>query len=143
MKIGYTTGVFDLFHIGHLNLIRNAKKECDYLIVGVTTDKEAFKLKKKLPIIPFDERLEIVKSIKYVDEVYVENDSDKVKAWEKLKFHIIFKGTDWKGSHKWNEYEKKFSDRNVNVHYFPYTTSTSSTKLRVLIEDSLNHLTAD
>src|SRR5690554_7466174 len=98
MIVGYTTGVFDMFHVGHLNILKNAKKECDYLIVGLTTDKEAFKIKKKNPIIPFEDRKQILEAIKYVDLVVPEDNTDKIKAWEKLQFNIIFKGDDWKGT---------------------------------------------
>lgn len=133
--IGYTTGVFDLFHIGHLNILKKAKENCDYLIVGVTTDEEAYRLKKKKPIIDFNERIEIVKSVRYVDEVYAEKDSDKLKAWETLNFNIIFKGSDWKGSKKWNNYEIEFNKRNVEVMYFTYTEGTSSTYLKSVLEE--------
>src|SRR5690625_2231569 len=106
--VGYTTGVFDLFHIGHLNILKNAKKECDYLIVGVTSDEEVKRKKGKYPIIPFSERLEIVNSIVYVDRVVEESNTDKKIAWEKYKFDRIFKGDDWRGSDLWNDYEDYF-----------------------------------
>src|SRR5699024_10734653 len=96
--IGYATGVFDLFHIGHLNILKKAKENCDYLIVGVTTDEITFEMKKSLPIIPFDERLEIVKSIKYVDKAIAKNDIDNIQAWKQLQFNVFFKGDDWKGT---------------------------------------------
>ena len=139
MKIGYTTGVFDMFHIGHLNIIKKAKENCDYLIVGVTTDEEVVRVKNKKPIIPFNERIEIIKSISYVDQVYVEDNTDKLLAWEKLKFNIIFKGDDWKGSEKWRYYECEFEKKGVKIQYFPYTKSTSSTKLRAVLEKILNN----
>jgi len=135
LKVGYTTGVFDLFHIGHLNILKKAKEQCDYLIVGVTTDEEVKRVKKKVPIICFDERREIVGSIKYVDQVVAEHDTDKLKAWESLRYNIIFKGDDWKGSAKWNKYEEEFSKLNVEVCYFPYTDGTSSTILREFINN--------
>jgi glycerol-3-phosphate cytidylyltransferase len=135
LKIGYTTGVFDLFHIGHLNILKKAKEHCDYLIVGVTTDEEVKRVKNKNPIICFDERREIVGSIKYVDQVVPEHDTDKLKAWESLRYNIIFKGDDWKGSPKWNKYEEEFSKINVEVCYFPYTDGTSSTILREFIQN--------
>lgn len=128
--IGYTTGVFDLFHIGHLNILKKAKEQCDYLIVGVTTDEEVKRIKNKIPVICFEERKQIVEAIKYVDQVVAENNADKIKAWEELKFDVIFKGDDWKGSPKWNYYESFFSSKDVKVIYFPYTEGTSSTKLR-------------
>ena len=136
-KVGYTTGVFDLFHIGHLNIFKKAKEYCEYLIVGVTTDEETYNLKKKYPIITFEERIEIVKNIKQVDEVFVEENSNKLLAWEKLHFDVIFKGDDWKGSVLWNNYEKNFNKLNVNIIYFPYTEGTSSSKLRDILEKLL------
>lgn len=136
-KIGYTTGVYDLFHIGHLNILKKAKEHCDILIVGVTTDDEVKRLKNKTPIIPFEERVLIVDSIKYVDKAIPETDADKLKAWEDIHFDIIFKGSDWKGSEKWNYYEEEFTKRNVEVKYFPYTEGTSSTHLRNVLSKIL------
>lgn len=133
-KTGYTTGVFDLFHIGHLNLLRRAKTECDYLIVGVTTDELAFSRKRKRPIIPFEERLEIVRNIIYVDEVIPQTNMNKFNAWEQLRFNKMFVGDDWKGSEKWNLIEQEFSNFNVEIVYFSYTQHTSSTKLREALE---------
>lgn len=132
--IGYTTGVFDLFHIGHLNILKKAKEDCDYLIVGVTTDELVKKRKNKTPIIPFTERLQIIGSIKFVDEVIPQDHMDKFKIWEKYKFNKMFVGDDWKGSDKWNEYEKQFNAVNVEIVYFPYTKTTSSTLLRSVLE---------
>lgn len=129
--IGYTTGVFDLFHIGHLKILKNAKSLCDYLIVGVTTDDEVKRVKNKVPIICFEDRKEIVEAIKYVDRVVDEADTDKIIAWEKYKFDIIFKGSDWKGTEKWTRYEESFSKLGVKIVYFPYTHGTSSTELRI------------
>lgn len=136
-KIGYTTGVFDLFHIGHLNVLKRAKEQCDYLIVGVTTDEEVKRIKNKIPVICFEERKQIVESIIYVDQVVPENNADKITAWEELKFDVIFKGSDWKGSKKWNTYEDFFKPRGVEVVYFPYTEGTSSTQLRKVLETIL------
>ena len=110
-KIGYTTGVFDLFHIGHLNILRRAKEQCDFLIVGVTTDEEVNRIKDKVPVICFEERKQIVESIRYVDQVVAEDNTDKIEAWERLKFDIIFKGSDWQGSNKWNHYENFFQTK--------------------------------
>ncbi len=138
MIIGYTTGVFDLFHIGHLNLLRNAKGMCDKLIVGISTDK-LVGYKNKKAVIPFSERLEIVQSIKYVDAVIAQEDMDKFKMWEKLKFDVMFVGDDWFNSPKWNELEQKFNEVNVRIVYFPYTKNTSST----LINNTLNKLRAE
>ncbi|GEK88409.1 glycerol-3-phosphate cytidylyltransferase [Alkalibacterium putridalgicola] len=133
--VGYTTGVFDLFHIGHLNVIKKAHENCDYLIVGVTTDEEVERVKKKKPIIPYEERAEIVKAIRYVDEVVPENDTDKLKAAEAITFNRIFKGDDWKGTPKWNRYEEEFNKKNIDVMYFPYTKGTSSTHLRNVLDN--------
>lgn len=134
MEVGYTTGVFDLFHIGHLNILKNAGKKCDYLIVGVTSDEEAFRKKGKYPIIPFAERLEIVNSIVHVDRAVEEDDTNKKLAWEAYKFDKIFKGSDWEGTELWNAYENYFGKRGVEVVYFPYTKGTSSTKLREVLD---------
>ena len=134
-KIGYTTGVFDLFHIGHLNLLRNAKSQCDYLIVGVTID-ELVAYKHKRAVIPFSERLEIIQSIKYVDLAVAQTTMNKMEAWEKYHFNAIFVGDDWKGTEKWNQYEKEFHSVGVDIVYFPYTKGTSST----LLNDTLTKL---
>ena len=129
-KVGYTTGVFDLFHIGHLNILKRAKEMCDYLIVGVSTDELVENYKNKTPIIPYEERIEIVSAIKYVDEVVPQIDRDKFGAWKRLKFNVMFVGDDWKGSKLFNEVENKFKMVGVDVVYFPYTKGTSSTVLR-------------
>ena len=126
MIMGYTSGVYDLFHIGHLNLLRNAKSMCDKLIVGVTTD-ELVKYKKSKAVIPFEERMEIVRSIEYVDAVVAQEDMNKYEIWKKLTFDIMFVGDDWYESDKWNSIEEKLNDVNVRVVYFPYTKGTSST----------------
>ena len=137
-KVGYTTGVFDLFHIGHLNILRSAKEQSEYLIVGVTSDEEAISVKNRRPVIPFEERIEIVRSIKYVDEAVKENNTDKLVAWDHYKFNAIFKGDDWKGNDKWIEYEKGFLKRKVKVVYFPYTKTTTSTILSKYLYNLLN-----
>lgn len=129
-KIGYTTGVFDLFHIGHLNVLKRARLECDYLIVGVTSDELSMSAKKKKPIIPFQERMEIVEAIKFVDEVVPQMNYDKEEAWNNLKFDMMFVGDDWKGTDKWNQIEKDFAEFGVEIFYFPYTSHTSSSILR-------------
>ena len=133
--IGYTSGVYDLFHIGHLNLLKNAKGLCDKLIVGVTVD-ELVAYKKKRAVIPFEERIEIVRSIKYVDAAIPQEDLDKFKKWEKLHFDVLYVGDDWYNSASWNEMEEKFNEVGVRVIYFPYTKGTSST----LINTTLNKL---
>jgi len=136
MVIGYTTGVYDLFHIGHLNMLQNAKSMCDRLIVGVTTDELLFPYKGKKPVIPFEERLEIVRAIRYVDAAIPQISMDKFEAWEKLKFDMVFVGDDWYRSEKWDMIEKKFAEVGVRVVYFPYTRGTSST----LINETLAKL---
>ncbi len=133
MIVGYTTGVFDLFHIGHLNIIRRAKEKCDKLIVGVTTDELLQVYKNKSPIIPFEERISIVKSIKYVDEVVPQEDMDKMSHWEKLKFNVVFVGDDWQNTDKWKKVESDFNDGGVAVVYFPYTKGTSSTQINDIL----------
>ncbi|KGJ89291.1 adenylyltransferase/cytidyltransferase family protein [Thalassotalea sp. ND16A] len=132
-KIGYTTGVFDLFHVGHLNVLKRAKLECDYLIVGVTSDELSMSAKNKKPIIPFNERMDIVEHIKFVDEVVPQMNYDKEEAWNNLKFDKMFVGDDWKGSDKWNQIEKDFAEFGVEIVYFPYTTHTSSSFLREVL----------
>ena len=129
-KIGYTTGVFDLFHVGHLEILRKAKENCDYLIVGVSTDELVQEYKNKRPIITFDQRIEIIKSIKYVDEVVIQKDRDKLSALHKIGFNIMFVGDDWKGSKIFLELESKFQKHGVEIFYFPYTKNISSTSLR-------------
>ena len=129
-RVGYTTGVFDMFHIGHLNILRRAKEQCDYLIVGVSTDELVQEYKNKTPIIPFEERAEIVQSIDCVDEVIVQENRDKFLAWKNLKFDVMFVGDDWKGKPLFMEVEAEFKKVGVDVVYFPYTRDTSSTILR-------------
>ena len=127
MIIGYTTGVYDLFHIGHLNLLNNAKKMCDKLIVGVTTDELILDYKKKKSVIPYKERSEIVANIKSVDVVVPQDTMDKIDAWQKLKFNMMFVGDDWHNTPKWNEIEDELQRKNIKIVYFPYTKGTSST----------------
>lgn len=138
LKLGYATGVFDLFHVGHLRLLEKARLSCDYLIVGVTTDDLVFELKEKYPIIPFEERVEIIRALRCVDRVVPEMNLDKLSAWESLNFDITFKGSDWMGTSKWIALEEKFNALGVEVVYFPYTEHTSSTKLRELIDAFLS-----
>ncbi len=128
--IGYTTGVFDMFHIGHLNILKRAKEQCDYLIVGVSTDELCKSYKKKEPIIPYEERKAIIEAIKYVDEVIPQIDRNKFAAWQRIGFDIMFVGDDWKNSPLFTELEKKFKDVGVKIVFFPYTKTTSSTILR-------------
>lgn len=137
-NVGYTTGVFDMFHIGHLNILRKAKEQCEYLIVGVTTD-ELVSYKNKKSIIPHNERMAIVEGIKYVDKVVPQKNMDKMEAWEKYNFDVMFVGSDWKGSEKWNEFEREFSKVGVEIVYFPYTKGTSSTQLREVLNKIINN----
>lgn len=135
MVIGYTTGVFDLFHIGHLNMLKNAKSLCDKLIVGVTSD-DLVSYKNKRSVIPFEERIEIVRNIKCVDAAVPQTDMDKMDAWKRFKFDIMFVGDDWYKSDKWDKFEGQFNEIGVRIIYFPYTKGTSST----LINETLNSL---
>lgn len=128
--IGYTTGVFDMFHIGHLNILKRAKEQCDYLIVGVSTDELCKSYKKKEPIIPYEERKAIIEAIKYVDKVVPQTDRNKFAAWERIKFDVMFVGDDWKNSPLFTELENKFNNVGVKIVFFPYTKTTSSTILR-------------
>ena len=128
--IGYTTGVYDMFHIGHLNILRLAKEQCDFLVVGVSTDELVEKEKNKTPIIPFAERCEIVASIKYVDKVVPQFDKNKLGAWERIHFDKMFVGSDWEGTTQWKNYENQFSELNVSIIYLPHTDGISSTLLR-------------
>ena len=128
MIIGYTTGVYDLFHVGHLNLLKNAKGLCDKLVVGVTVD-ELVTYKGKKSMIPFEDRIEIVRSIKYVDAAVPQYDMDKLAACKKLGAKILFVGDDWYDTAKWKEYEKQFEVEGIKIVYFPYTKGVSSTKI--------------
>jgi len=129
-KIGYTTGVFDLFHVGHLNILQKAKEQCDFLIVGVSTDELVMSYKNKWPVIPHAERMAIVRSIRYVDQVVQQTNRDKFSAWEWLKFDVMFVGDDWKGDPLFNEVEKQFQQVGVELVYFPYTPGVSSTMVK-------------
>lgn len=128
--IGFTAGAFDMFHIGHLNLLENAKARCDYLIVGVNTDELIASYKNKHAIVPLEERMQIVRAIRYVDEVMSIDTLDKESIWKKKMFDIVFIGDDWKGSTRWKETEQAMKKINVEVIYLPYTIGTTSTLLR-------------
>jgi glycerol-3-phosphate cytidylyltransferase len=130
MRVGYAAGAFDLFHIGHLNILKHAKNECDYLIAGVVSD-EMLRLSKGVdPVIPLAERIEIVRHIAYVDEAVAETVPDKLDMWRELHFDVFFKGDDWRGTEKGLRLEREFAAVGVEVVYFPYTMTTSSTQLR-------------
>ena len=138
MVIGYTTGVYDLFHIGHLNLLKNAKGMCDKLVVGVTVD-ELVAYKGKQAMIPFEDRIEIVRSIKYVDAAVPQYDMDKLTACKKLGAQFLFVGDDWYGTEKWREYEKQFEAEGIKIVYFPYTKGISSTKINEALQAVRKH----
>lgn len=132
--IGYTTGVYDLFHIGHLNILKRAKEHCDILVVGVTTDELSLERKGKKPVIPFEDRVAIVSHLECVDKVVPQSHMDKMRAWEEHQFHRMFVGDDWKGTDKWNQFEKDFGEVGVEIVYFPYTKSVSSTIVKKIID---------
>ena len=136
--IGYTTGVYDMFHIGHLNVIRRAKEQCDYLIVGVSTDELVQKEKNKTPVIPFEERVEIVKAIRYVDQVVPQENKNKYSAWEKYHFDKMFVGSDWQGTPQWQQFEKEFEPLGVEIVYLSHTDGISSTQLTEFIRTHLD-----
>ena len=136
--IGYTTGVYDMFHIGHLNILKRAKEQCDYLIVGVSTDELVLKEKNKTPVIPWEERAEIIGAIRYVDEVVVQPDKDKMAAWERYHFDKMFVGSDWQGTSQWKRFEEQFAEVGVEIVYLPHTDGISSTKLTHIIKNILD-----
>lgn len=129
-KIGYTTGVFDMFHIGHLNILKRAKEQCEYLIVGVSTDEVVKTYKHQIPIIPFEERIAIVEAIRYVDKVVPQTSMDKMEAYERIKFDVMFHGSDWKGSEMYEKIVSEFTRVGVDVVFLPHTDGISSTMIR-------------
>jgi glycerol-3-phosphate cytidylyltransferase len=129
-RVGYAPGVYDMFHVGHLNLLRNARLACDYLIAGVVSDEMAERAKGREPIIPLAERLEIVRSSRYVDDAVVEDVAEKLEMWQRVRFDLIIKGDDWRGTAKGEKLERDFASVGVEVVYLPYTVHTSSTVLR-------------
>tara|TARA_X000000368_G_C22828976_1_gene622474 strand:- start:246 stop:680 length:435 start_codon:yes stop_codon:yes gene_type:complete len=133
-RIGYTTGVFDMFHVGHLNILRQAKENCDYLIVGVSSDELVENYKNKSPIIPFEHRKEIIESIKYVDEVVIQSHRDKMKSFHEIGFDIMFVGSDWKDTELFNALEKELEKYNAIIHFFEYTAGISSTRLKKILK---------
>ena len=134
MIFGYTTGVFDMFHIGHLRVLERAKAQCDQLIVGITTDELSLSEKGKVPIVPFAERRQIVSAVRCVDLTVPQTSMDKRRAWESLRFDRMFVGNDWQGTDRWRTLEREFATLGVEIVYFPYTDSTSSTHLRTALE---------
>ena len=138
ITVGYTTGVYDMFHIGHLNILKNAKEQCDYLIVGVSTDELVEHDKNKKPVIPFSERLQIVSSIKYVDQVVPQDNKNKLEAWQKYHFDKMFVGSDWQGTPQWEKFEEEFEPLGVEIVYLPHTDGISSTQLTAVIKKILD-----
>lgn len=134
-KIGYTTGVYDMFHIGHLNILRRAKEQCDFLVVGVTTDELCKKRKNKAPIINEKDRMKIVEAIRYVDKVIPQTDMEKIRPVKELGADVVFVGSDWKGTAAWKNYEKEFAQIGCSVVYLEHTDGISSTLLRTIIEN--------
>jgi len=130
MIIGYTTGVFDMFHVGHLNILKNARQHCDRLIVGVSTDELVNVEKKVSLVIPFKDRIDIVRSIRWVDQAVPQNTYDKMEAWNVYRFNKMFVGDDWQGSQRWLNLESRFKQIGVQIVYIPYTQGVSSSILR-------------
>jgi glycerol-3-phosphate cytidylyltransferase len=136
IRIGYAPGAFDLFHIGHLNLLRRAKERCDFLIAGVVADEVLIEHKKVTPVIPLAERLEIVRNVRFVDMAHAAMTKDKTEIWRELRFNVMFKGDDWQGTEKGIRLERDFAALGVEVVYFPYTQATSSSALRRTLQNS-------
>jgi glycerol-3-phosphate cytidylyltransferase len=134
LRIGYAAGAFDLFHVGHLNLLRHAKAQCDVLVAGVVSDEMLREVKGIESFIPTSERVAIVRSLRFVDHVYVEKVPDKMDAWRDVGFTHFFKGDDWRGTEKGMRLEREFAEVGVEVVYFPYTAHTSSSQLRRALE---------
>jgi glycerol-3-phosphate cytidylyltransferase len=139
-RLAYAPGVYDLFHIGHLNLLRNARRACDRLIAGVLTDEMAARAKGSDPVVPIEERLAIVGSIRFVDEAVAEDVPHKLQMWERLRFDVIIKGDDWRGTERGNRLEADFAPVGVEVVYVPYTQRTSSTMLRQVLHREIEQL---
>ena len=135
--VGYAPGGYDLFHVGHLNILRHAKAHCDFLIAGVVSDELLEKVKGRRPVVPLAERLEIVCHIAFVDRAVAEVLPDKLDTWREVGFDVIFKGDDWRGTPKGDKLERDFASVGVEVVYFPYTVHTSSTKLRRMLDDAI------
>lgn len=132
-KIGYTTGVFDMFHVGHLNILKKAKEQCEYLIVGVSTDELVENYKNKKTIVKFEDRKKIVEAIRYVDKVVSQSDLNKFATAIDLKYNAVFVGSDWENTPSWNEHERQYKELGIDVVYIKYTDSISSTKLRAIL----------
>jgi glycerol-3-phosphate cytidylyltransferase len=136
-RIGYAPGVYDLFHIGHLNLLARARERCDHLVAGVVSDELATRAKGRAPVVPLDERLEIVRSVRHVDEAVAEVLPEKLDTWRQVRFDVIFKGDDWQGTPRGDKLERDFASVGVEVVYLPYTVHTSSTMLRQVVTEQI------
>nr|WP_131106724.1 MULTISPECIES: adenylyltransferase/cytidyltransferase family protein [unclassified Ornithinimicrobium] len=133
-RVGYVPGVFDMFHVGHVNILSRAREHCDHLIAGVVSDEKALAAKGRAPVVPLLERMELLQHCRLVDEVVAEAVQSKLEMWQKLRFHVLFKGDDWRGTPKGDELEATFREVGVEIVYFPYTVHTSSTLLRGALE---------
>ena len=136
-KVGYTQGVFDMFHVGHLNLINKAKENCETLIVGVNSDRLTEAYKKKMPVIREEERTEIIRNLKAVDRCFIVDTLDKELIYKEHPFDAVFIGDDWKGNDRWNQTEKQLAKYGVKVVYLPHTPNVSSTDLRGEVSNSV------
>ena len=134
-RVGYTTGVFDLFHIGHLEILRKSKELCDILIVGVSTDELTKKYKGNFPIIKYEERAKIVEAIRYVDRVVPQENMDKKEAWKKYHYDVLFHGDDWENTSMYKENERILKECGVNIVYFPHTEGVSSTEIKKTLKE--------
>ena len=132
--VGDAPGVYDMFHIGHLNILRRARDYCDHLIAGVVEDDVVTRIKGRPPVVPHDERMDVVRALGLVDEVVSDWSSDIFEMWKQLRYDVLFKGDDWKGTEKGMRLERLLGEVGATVHYFPYAASTSSTDLRRLLE---------
>lgn len=132
-RIGYAAGAFDLFHVGHLNILRQARSHCDFLIAGVVSDEVLEQTKGRRPVVPLAERMEILEHVRFVDQVHAETALDKLETWQVLRYDVFFKGDDWRGTPRGNDLERRFAAVGVEVVYFPYTVHTSSTQLRLAL----------
>jgi len=133
--VGYVPGAWDMFHVGHLNILLRAREQCDRLVVGVVTDEALYKAKAKHPVIPLSERMQVVAHLNMVDDVVVDFSSNKLEVWDRVRFDVLFKGDDWRGTAKGAKLEADMATVGVTVHYFPYTVHTSSTLLRSILTD--------
>ena len=131
--VGYVPGAWDMFHVGHLNILLRARERCDRLVVGVVSDEALFEAKAKHPVVPLEERMAVVRHLSMVDQVVVDFSSNKLQVWERVRFDLLFKGDDWRGTDKGNKLEADMATVGVQVVYFPYTVHTSSTLLRSLL----------